>query len=135
MRAPCWTADEIATLEAYWRDPKGETVTEFASRLGRTPNAISYRASVLGLGNKYGDMRSRVVRRAGQPRGPARRVSDPVIGKLIEARVARGMSLLELEKRVGYDRGSFWRWEHERTRPNEAQLRDWAQALNVTLTI
>jgi transcriptional regulator with XRE-family HTH domain len=55
--------------------------------------------------------------------------ADEMIGMLSEARVARGWTLADIERRAGYDRKSFSKWETGLVAPSLRGFVDWANSL------
>lgn len=64
-----------------------------------------------------------------------RRVYDPIIDKLIEVRVQRGLRQVDVDEIIGCAERLVSKWECRDRYPSAYFLLLWAQALGVTLTI
>jgi transcriptional regulator with XRE-family HTH domain len=60
---------------------------------------------------------------------------DPLILVLKARRETLGLSQRELAFRLGYSQNTIYYWEAGRSDPTLKKLRDWSQALGVTLEI
>lgn len=64
-----------------------------------------------------------------------RRLFDPVIDQLIEARRKRGLRQEDLDRMIGCAERLVSKWECREKYPSAYFLVMWAQALNVKLTV
>jgi transcriptional regulator with XRE-family HTH domain len=62
-------------------------------------------------------------------------MADPLFSALREKRIAMGETLTEFSERLGYDYSTVGGWERSERTPTYRALRDWCDALNVTLEI
>jgi transcriptional regulator with XRE-family HTH domain len=65
------------------------------------------------------------------PHPKSKKPIDPIIRKLRERRIAKGLSQYELARRLGYTDGLVCLWETGRYRPRRQALVDWCTGLGV----
>lgn len=61
--------------------------------------------------------------------------NNPLVKKLLEARLAQGFTVQALAKKMGYSPNAIFEWEAERRSPTLRTLSDWAQALGFELNL
>jgi hypothetical protein len=105
----------------YPKYPRADILKMFP---GRTWRSIKKRALVLGVQRKI------LYIRKCQKESP-----HPLTAQLRQERVSRGYSTRFVSAKAGYVRHSVSRWERNETTPSMFSLIDWANALDMEITL